>query len=90
MQVGLRGGGADRAVDRGFPRDRGLVPVDADRSGDPQVRGDELEVRALVAELIDRGAVEVARHQQVGERDRQQAPQLLGVCPCVADGCREQ
>ena len=44
----------------------------------------------MVAELIDRRAVQVARHEEVGERDRQQAPQLLGVGPGVADRRRQE
>ena len=90
VEVRLRGGLADCLCDRALPPDRGVGAVDARRSCDAQVRGDELEVRALVGELIDRRAVEVARHQQVGERDREQPAQLLGVGPGVAHRRRQQ
>ena len=90
VQVGFGGGRGDRRLDRRNPRDSTVAAVHAHRGGDAQVRGDQLEVRAMMPELVDGRAVQVARHEQVGQRDGQQATQLLGVRPRVADRRGEQ
>ena len=90
VQVGLGGRLPDRLLERLLPWGGRVAAVDAGGRGDAQVGGDELEVRALVAELVDRRAVQVARHQQVCKRDGEQPAQLLGVGPRVADGRGQQ
>src|SRR6266516_7722758 len=67
VQVGFGRGLADGLAEGGLPRGRWVAPLDAHRSGNAEVRGDKLEVRALVTELVDGRAVQVARHQQVSE-----------------------
>ncbi len=78
VKVGRRG----HARDRGGQRLRPGFVVLADhavRGGDRGVRGDQLEACAVLAELVDRGGVQLTREEQVGERDRQHAAQLLHI-----------
>ncbi len=78
MKVGRRGHARDRGGQRLSP---GFVML-ADHAvggGDRGVRGDQLEARAVLAELVDRGGVQLTREEQVGERDRQNSAQLLHV-----------
>ena len=82
--------GRDRVREHRFPGRRLVVPIDPRRRGDRRMCRDQLEACSLGRELIDGRGVEVARQQEVGERDREQAPQLLGVGLRVADGCGEQ
>ena len=90
VEVGLRGGVANGLAERRLPRDHRVGAVHPRRRGDAKVRGHELEMGALVPELIDRRAVEIARHQEVGEGDGEQTAQLLGVGAGVAHRRRQQ
>ena len=90
MQVRLGGGLAHGFLKSVLPRGGGVAAFHARGRRNAEVGGDELQVRALLAELIDRRPVQVARHEQVGERDRQQPAQLFGVGARVAHGRGEQ
>ncbi len=64
--------------------------LDADRRGHGSVGRDEVKARPVWRELVDRGRVQLARQEQVNQRDREHPPQLLEVGARVARGLAQE
>ena len=90
VEFSCRGPRRDRFAQQRFPRRRRIVAIDARRRRHRRMRRDQLQAHALGRELVDRRGVEIAGEEQVGERDRQESPQLFGVGLGVTDGAGQE
>ena len=79
VEVGRRHGRRDNLEQARLPAIVGTSGGDPNRRRRRRLGGDQVEPGAVPGELVDDGAVEVARHQQIGERDREQPAQLLRI-----------